>query len=100
MDLPAGIVKVGKESGQHFENKYEDGGNAARKLARRVCSASFPHRNISNGQEFVNVCNNVPFSQNIRESVGMPIGVQIVGKPFQEELVLRAMVELENQIGG
>jgi Asp-tRNA(Asn)/Glu-tRNA(Gln) amidotransferase A subunit family amidase len=26
----------------------------------------------------------------------MPIGVQIVGKPFEEELVLRVLLELEN----
>jgi len=29
------------------------------------------------------------------EIKGMPIGVQLVGKPFQEELVLRTMVELD-----
>jgi len=29
------------------------------------------------------------------ESVGAPIGIQVVGKPFREETVLRIMTELE-----
>jgi fatty acid amide hydrolase len=70
MDFPAGIVKVGKESGRHFGDDYPENGMFYRKLARK----------------------------SIRESVGMPIGVQIIGPPFHEELVLRAMVELEKQI--
>lgn len=29
------------------------------------------------------------------DSVGAPIGIQVVGKPFREEVVLRLMKELE-----
>ncbi|CAG7717618.1 unnamed protein product, partial [Allacma fusca] len=32
---------------------------------------------------------------NLQNAIGMPIGVQIVGKPFQEELILRTLQELE-----
>jgi len=36
--------------------------------------------------------------QATRGALNMPIGVQIVGLPWQEELVLRVMSELDNQI--
>ena len=29
------------------------------------------------------------------EAVGLPLGVQVIGRPYQEELVLHAMAELE-----
>ena len=29
------------------------------------------------------------------DSVGLPLGVQVIGRPYQEELVLHAMAELE-----
>lgn len=29
------------------------------------------------------------------DSAGMPINVQVIGQPFKEELVLRALVEIE-----
>ncbi len=33
--------------------------------------------------------------QALTDSVGMPINVQIIGQPFKEELVLRALCEIE-----
>ncbi|HEY7617592.1 MAG TPA: amidase family protein, partial [Terriglobales bacterium] len=39
----------------------------------------------------------VPVGQS-RE--GLPIGVQIVGRPWEEELVLSVSAELEAQLGG
>ena len=30
------------------------------------------------------------------DSLGLPIGVQVIGKPFQEEMVLGVMKEIEN----
>ena len=29
------------------------------------------------------------------DAIGLPLGVQVIGKPYQEELVLHAMTELE-----
>jgi len=31
---------------------------------------------------------------------GLPIGVQIVGRPWEEELVLAVMAEVERECGG
>jgi len=39
----------------------------------------------------------VPVGQS-RE--GLPIGVQVVGRPWEEELVLAVAVELERKCGG
>jgi Asp-tRNA(Asn)/Glu-tRNA(Gln) amidotransferase A subunit family amidase len=33
--------------------------------------------------------------QTIKNAVGMPIGVQLAGKPYHEEVVLRALVLLD-----
>jgi Asp-tRNA(Asn)/Glu-tRNA(Gln) amidotransferase A subunit family amidase len=35
----------------------------------------------------------------MKETIGMPIGIQVIGKPYEEELVLRLMVELERNNG-
>ena len=35
-----------------------------------------------------------------RESAGLPVGVQIVGRPFQDEAVLDCMVALEQELAG
>ena len=69
LDFPAGVVPIGVESGQHVTDDVggDDSSSNFTKLAR----------------------------QHMKESVGMSIGVQIIGKPYQEELVLRGMVELE-----
>ena len=32
------------------------------------------------------------------DSVGLPLGVQVIGRPYQEELVLHAMAELERAV--
>ena len=32
------------------------------------------------------------------EAVGLPLGVQVIGRPYQEELVLHAMAELERAV--
>jgi fatty acid amide hydrolase len=34
-----------------------------------------------------------------RASAGLPVGVQIVGRPFEDEAVLDVMVELEGELG-
>ncbi|CAL8122755.1 unnamed protein product [Orchesella dallaii] len=52
LDLPAGVVKVWRESGKYLHDKFKD-------------------------------------------SVGMPIGIQIIGRPYAEEMVLRVMNELD-----
>ncbi|ODM97714.1 Fatty acid amide hydrolase 1 [Orchesella cincta] len=52
LDLPAGVVKVWRESGKYLPAKF-------------------------------------------KESVGMPIGIQVVGRPYAEEMVLRVMNELD-----
>ena len=33
-----------------------------------------------------------------RSAVGLPLGVQIIGKPYTEELVLHAMLQLEDAV--
>jgi Asp-tRNA(Asn)/Glu-tRNA(Gln) amidotransferase A subunit family amidase len=35
-----------------------------------------------------------------RSSEGLPIGVQIVGRPWEEELVLEAAAVIERECGG
>ncbi|ODM93445.1 Fatty-acid amide hydrolase 1 [Orchesella cincta] len=66
VNFPAGVVRFGTESEAGFQS-YDDGGHFEFKLAKAAMS----------------------------ESAGMPINVQIIGRPFKEELVLRAMLELE-----
>jgi hypothetical protein len=34
--------------------------------------------------------------QGVREAIGMPISVQVVGLPFHDELVLKGMKEVES----
>jgi len=67
VNFTAGIVPFGMESGEMVDS-YNDEGDAMLKLAK----------------------------ESTKHSKGMPIAVQIVGKPFKEELVLRVMCELEN----
>ncbi|KAJ6645715.1 Fatty acid amide hydrolase 1 [Pseudolycoriella hygida] len=69
VNFPAGVIPFGVESGQNINN-YNDEGDALLKLAKETTKAS----------------------------VGSPIGVQIIGRPFKEELVLRVMTELYNKI--
>jgi Asp-tRNA(Asn)/Glu-tRNA(Gln) amidotransferase A subunit family amidase len=35
-----------------------------------------------------------------RTKAGLPIGVQIIGRPFEEEIVLAAAAIVENALGG
>ncbi len=42
--------------------------------------------------EYANICF---ILQGMKESIGAPIGVQVVALPFKEENVLRVMCELE-----
>jgi Asp-tRNA(Asn)/Glu-tRNA(Gln) amidotransferase A subunit family amidase len=37
--------------------------------------------------------------QNLRGAVGLPVAVQLVGRPFEEEVVLRVMREIERAFG-
>ncbi|KAG4075424.1 hypothetical protein HA402_015077 [Bradysia odoriphaga] len=69
VDFPAGVIPFGTESGQNIDN-YKDEGDALLRLAK----------------------------ESTKESIGSPIGVQIIGKPFKEELVLRALNELSNKM--
>ena len=32
------------------------------------------------------------------DAIGLPLGVQVIGRPYQEELVLHAMAELERAV--
>jgi Asp-tRNA(Asn)/Glu-tRNA(Gln) amidotransferase A subunit family amidase len=65
-DFPAGVVKFGTESGTNLET-YAHEEDFFLQIAQKAA----------------------------KKSIGMPISVQLVGLPFQEELVLRAMMELE-----
>lgn len=73
LHLPAGVVPV--TTVREDEQYYEDSG-----LHRR-------ERLIALAQE------------TCRESAGLPIGVQLVGWPNDDERVLRVMKELEETIG-
>jgi len=65
-DFPAGTVPFGRESGKNIQ-EFDDEGDVVLKMSKK----------------------------NLKESVGAPIGVQVVGLPHREETVLRLMVELE-----
>ncbi|ODM88582.1 Fatty acid amide hydrolase 1 [Orchesella cincta] len=66
VNFPAGIVPFGNETGEH-NDEYDDEGEPMFKVAKEL----------------------------IKDSAGMPINVQVSARPFKEELVLRALVELE-----
>ena len=36
--------------------------------------------------------------QSLRDMVGLPVGVQVIGLPFRDEITLRAMKELETAL--
>lgn len=73
MHLPAGVVPmtVVREDEQYYEDKDQRNNDRAVSMAKEAC----------------------------RGSAGLPIGVQLVGWPNDEERVLRVMKELENAIG-
>ena len=67
-------------------------------------SGSVPVTRVAYGEDKwdpVNDGNQVEdtFSQDIRkamhDSVGLPMGVQVLGSPFRDEMVLRVMKEIE-----
>jgi len=66
VDFPAGVVKFGTESGKLIHEFDCDGDPWLEEAHERI-----------------------------QDSITMPIGVQIIGRPFKEEVVLRIMVELE-----
>jgi len=66
VDFPAGVVTLGAESGKNLEN-FDDEGDFVLKISY----------------------------EGVKKSIGAPIGIQVVGRPFQEETVLRIMNELE-----
>ncbi|CAG7815834.1 unnamed protein product [Allacma fusca] len=65
VEFPAGVVKFGLENGTDVTD-YNDEGDPVLRVAKH----------------------------NYPASTGMPIGVQVIGRPFQDELVLRIMSEL------
>ncbi|OXA40478.1 fatty acid amide hydrolase 1 [Folsomia candida] len=65
-DFPAGVIKWGTESGEKVD-KYDCQNDMVLRTGK----------------------------QGAKQATGMPISVQIVGLPFQEELVLRGLAELE-----
>ncbi|XP_035705299.1 fatty-acid amide hydrolase 1 isoform X2 [Folsomia candida] len=67
MDFPAGVARFGRESGTNFHS-YSHQDDFILRLAQK----------------------------GAKQSIGMPIGLQIVGLPYQEELVLRGMTILES----
>ncbi|XP_037034381.1 fatty-acid amide hydrolase 1-like [Bradysia coprophila] len=69
VDFPAGVIPFGIETGQNIDH-YDDAGDAVLRLAK----------------------------ESTKDSIGSPIGIQIIGKPFKEEQVLRALNELFNKI--
>jgi len=66
VNFPAGVVRFGTFKGTGVDS-YNDQNESILKMAKEAVS----------------------------ESAGMPINVQIIGTPYKEELVLRAMMELE-----
>ncbi|CAG7820610.1 unnamed protein product, partial [Allacma fusca] len=64
LDFPAGVVPFGRETATKIDS-YDDEGDYFVQLAKKHAFTA----------------------------QGLPIGVQIVGKPFQEEVVLRVMTE-------
>ncbi|CAL8085987.1 unnamed protein product [Orchesella dallaii] len=66
VDFPAGVVRFGTETGANLDS-YDDGGEPMLKLAKEL----------------------------VKESVGMPINIQFIARPFKEELVLRILLEVE-----
>lgn len=71
--FPAGVVPmtVVREDEQYYEDMGQRNNDRAVAMAEETC----------------------------RESAGLPIGVQLVGWPNDDERVLRVMKELENTIG-
>ncbi|CAG7658359.1 unnamed protein product [Allacma fusca] len=67
VEFPAGVIPMGIESGQNVDAVD------------------------TSGDVFLNLA-----KTNLLNAIGMPIGVQIVGRPFQEELILRTLQELES----
>ncbi|KAA3674354.1 fatty acid amide hydrolase [Paragonimus westermani] len=73
LDYPAGVVPMGKVDNNDIENS---------KLLEEEYKKS--------GDEY-----NQKLMQHQSTSKGLPLSVQVVGKPYREELVLRVMRELE-----
>ncbi|KAF5404711.1 Fatty-acid amide hydrolase [Paragonimus heterotremus] len=73
LDYPAGVVPMGKVNNDDIENS---------KLLEEEYKKS--------GDEY-----NQKLMQQQLSSKGLPLSVQVVGKPYREELVLRVMRELE-----
>jgi len=71
LDFPAGVVKFWKESGLHWESSVEALGSSI--------SPDLKATLLMDGE----ACER------------MPIGIQVIGRPYHEELVLRTMVELD-----
>lgn len=67
LDMPAGVVRFGTESGRLIERC-----NTEKDCYLEMIKKALP------------------------AAIGLPINVQVVAKPFQEELVLRVLCELEN----
>ncbi|ODN05674.1 Fatty-acid amide hydrolase 1 [Orchesella cincta] len=67
LDMPAGVVRFGKEGGKLIDQMDTQNDN------------------------FLEMAKNA-----VPASIGLPINVQVIGKPFQEELVLRLLCELED----
>ncbi|CAL8110668.1 unnamed protein product [Orchesella dallaii] len=67
LDMPAGVVRFGKESGKLIDQTDTEN-DSFLEMAKKAVPAA----------------------------IGLPINVQVIGKPFQEELVLRLLCELED----
>lgn len=91
-DFPAGIVKFGNESGTRIAD-FDDEGDLFLKIAKKVIKFIIIFLVLY--FKLVLKMNFFITEKSIRNSINMPIGVQIVARPYKEELVLRAMVELD-----
>jgi Asp-tRNA(Asn)/Glu-tRNA(Gln) amidotransferase A subunit family amidase len=67
LDFPVGVTRFGTESGENIDS-YDDEDDSLLKLAKKAAG----------------------------NSKGMPIGLQVIGKPFEEETVLRVMCLLDS----
>ena len=73
LDAPAGVCPVTVVKESDGWGLGGTGGEKARNLLEKAARACY----------------------NVKDSVGFPIGVQVVGAPYRDELVLRAMKEVE-----
>lgn len=94
LDFPCGVVKFGKESLTKLD-QFDPQGDMVLRTAKKV-EPKFP-KGVTKSILLQQMLINHFFKfQATKYSKDMPISVQLVGLPYQEELCLRGLVELES----